>query len=123
MNFQQAVVTALQQYAVFTGRASRSEYWYFVLFNFIVSMVLGAIGAGIASLAGTAAWISVLSWIWSLAMLVPSLAISVRRMHDIGKGGGWIFISLIPLVGAIWFIVLCCQPSEAGPNRFGNQPE
>lgn len=66
---------------------------------------------------------SVLSWLVTLALLLPGLGVAVRRMHDIGKGGGWIFIALVPLVGWVWAIVLLCQPSEPFDNRFGPMPE
>lgn len=62
------------------------------------------------------------SGVATLAFLVPSLAVSWRRMHDIGKGGGWYFILLIPIVGWILWIVWCCKPSEPCPNRFGDVP-
>ncbi len=61
--------------------------------------------------------------IYSLAVLLPSLAVSVRRLHDIGKGGGWIFINLVPVIGSIWYIILTVLPSQRGYNRFGAQPE
>jgi uncharacterized membrane protein YhaH (DUF805 family) len=117
-SFGDAVKLFFQNYANFTGRASRSMYWWVMLFNFIVGCACVVIG-----------WIfssdtfgDILSGLYSLAVLVPSLAISVRRMHDIGKGGGWIFISLIPIVGTIWFIVLCLTDSQQGDNRFGPMP-
>lgn len=65
----------------------------------------------------------VIAYIIPLAFLLPNLAVSVRRMHDIGKGGGWIFISCIPIIGRIWFIVLCCKSSQYGENRFGYNEE
>ncbi|MDE6438618.1 MAG: DUF805 domain-containing protein, partial [Muribaculaceae bacterium] len=97
------------------GRATRAECWWWELFGVIVGAITGWWGVF-----GTAG--DLLSGLVSLALLLPSLAVCVRRMHDIGKGGGWIFINLIPLVGWIIFIVWCCKPSEPMPNRFGDVP-
>lgn len=119
MNFQQAINSCFQKYAVFTGRASRSEYWYWTLFTIVVTAVFELFGIIFTTNGSPALWVSVLSGIFGLGVLLPGLAVSVRRMHDIGKGGGWIFINLVPLIGWIWFIVLCCTPSEPGANRFG----
>ena len=117
-DFGDAVRLFFQNYANFNGRASRSMYWWVVLFNFIVACAIGVIGAII----GSETMAKFLDGIYTLAVLVPSLSIGVRRMHDIGKGGGWIFISLIPFVGWIWYIVLCCTDSEPFDNRFGPVP-
>lgn len=129
MTFTQSVKTVFGKYAVFSGRASRSEYWYFVLFQCIVSVVLSLVFGlydygpdGVRFTARNIAGSAVCS-LYSLATLLPGLGVSVRRMHDIGKGGGWIFISLVPLVGVIWFIVLAATPGERYANRFGNAPE
>ncbi len=98
-------------YAKFDGRANRSEFWYFVLFNFIISLVIGFV-AGMIHL-------SILGTIYSLAVLVPGIAIGVRRMHDINKSGWWVLIGLIPLIGWIWFIVLAATKGTEGENDFG----
>ena len=116
-NFGDAVRLYFQNYANFSGRASRSMFWWAYLFTLLVSCACNVIGWIISDTLG-----EVLSGLCGLAFILPSLAISVRRMHDIGKGGGWIFISLIPLVGWIWFIVLCCTDSEPFDNRFGPVP-
>ena len=97
-----------EHYADFKGRARRKEYWMFVLFNVIVSMVLTILGGLIKC-----SWIGSL---YSLAVLVPSLAVSVRRLHDTGRSGWWILISLIPVVGAIWLIVLLCSTASPKPT-------
>ncbi len=101
----------------FKGRAGRPEYWYFVLFNVIVNVILGYV---LRLASPTVSYI--VSSIYGLAVLVPSLAVTVRRLHDLGKGGGWIFVSLIPLVGSIWLIILLASRGEATENRFGNIP-
>lgn len=105
----------LGNYANFNGRAGRPEFWWFFLANLIVSLVLNALAAG-ADLFG------VLAILYGLAVLVPSIAVGVRRLHDIGKPGVWILIGLIPIVGAIILIVWAAQPGEPGPNAYGPPP-
>jgi uncharacterized membrane protein YhaH (DUF805 family) len=97
----------LQNYATFKGRASRSEYWYFVLFNIIFSIVLGFV-SGLVDL-------SILYTIYSLAVLIPSIAVAVRRMHDVGKSGWYI---LIP----IYDLILACTEGVKGENEYGTEP-
>jgi len=98
---------ALQNYATFKGRASRSEYWYFVLFNVIFSIVLGFV-SGIVDL-------PILYTIYSLALLIPSIAVAVRRMHDVGKSGWFV---LIP----IYDLILACTQGVKGENEYGTEP-
>jgi uncharacterized membrane protein YhaH (DUF805 family) len=105
----------LKQYVDFNGRARRTEFWMFVLFNIIFALV--ATGLDYAT-----GLIGVISGLYSLAVLLPGLAVSVRRLHDVGKGGGWIFISLVPLIGGIWLLVLMFTDGE-GDNRFGANPK
>ena len=112
----------LQHYADFTGRARRSEYWYFVLFNFIVSILIGLSLGVIAGLLNVPALVY-LVYLWSLAVFIPSLAVSVRRLHDIGRSGWWLFLSLIPLVGAIILIIWYCTDSQPGANQYGSNPK
>ena len=99
----------LQNYATFSGRARRSEYWYFVLFNFIISFVLGFVDGLLMS--G-----ELLSSIYSLAVLIPSIAVAVRRMHDVGKSGWFI---LIP----IYNLILACTEGTSGENEYGADPK
>lgn len=112
----------LQQYADFEGRARRKEYWMFVLFNFIIGFVLGIID-------GLFGWLSpeiglgVLGGIYSLAVIIPSLAVGVRRLHDIGKSGWAYFIILIPIVGAIILLVWFCREGVSGNNEWGEDPK
>ncbi len=112
----------LQHYADFTGRARRSEYWYFVLFNFIVSILIGLSLGVIAGLLNVPALVY-LAYLWSLAVFIPSLAVSVRRLHDIGRSGWWVLLSLIPLVGAIILIIWHCTDSQPGANQYGPNPK
>ena len=112
----------LQHYADFNGRARRSEYWYFVLFNFIVSILIGLSLGVIAGLLNVPALVY-LAYLWSLAVFIPSLAVSVRRLHDIGRSGWWLLLSLIPLVGAIILIIWHCTDSQPGANQYGPNPK
>jgi len=98
-----------QQYAVFNGRARRKEYWMFFLFNFIIAFILGFI-EGFADSSG------IVSGIYSLAVLIPSIAVGVRRMHDTNHSGWWLLLPIVNLV----FLVLDSQPEN---NRFGSNPK
>ena len=115
MSFTEAVKSVFSQYAKAGGRARRSEYWYFVLFNFIVSFVLGII-VYITDL-------SIISSIYSLAVLLPGICVAIRRLHDIGKSGWWYLLILIPIVGSIILIVWECKDSEPGENQYGPNPK
>ena len=106
----------LKKYAVFSGRARRAEYWYFLLFNLIVVVVLSIIDAA----AGTN---PLLSGIYTLAVLLPSIGVAIRRLHDTGRSGWWILIALIPLVGAIVLLVFYVQDSASGMNEYGPNPK
>jgi uncharacterized membrane protein YhaH (DUF805 family) len=118
-------IDVLKKYAVFSGRARRKEYWMFVLFNVIVSIILSILdrilgldfGSGSSSSSG---W---LSTIYSLAVLLPTIGVAIRRMHDTGRSGWWILINLIPCIGWIWFIVLAAQEGNAGDNQYGPDPK
>ncbi len=106
----------LKKYAVFSGRARRQEYWMFVLF-YVISYVLLGIIEGIVNLSG------ILTGIYALAVLVPSLAVGARRLHDTGRSGWWLLIALIPLVGAIVLIYFAVQDSQPGENQYGPNPK
>lgn len=106
----------MKKYATFSGRARRKEYWMFTLINAIIYGVL--IGASMVLFDNY-----LLGIIYDLAILIPALAVSVRRLHDINKSGFWIFISFIPLIGGIWFLVLTCTEGTPGENRFGANPK
>lgn len=106
----------LKNYVGFSGRARRKEYWMFFLFSIIVSCVLTGIDAAL-KLNG------VLAIIYSLAVILPGLAVTVRRLHDIGKSGWWILIGMVPLVGGILLLVFVCKNSQEGANQFGPNPK
>lgn len=107
----------LKKYAVFNGRARRAEYWYFFLFNIIITIVLGIISAIIGDSKG------MLGIFYSLALIIPGIAVGIRRLHDTNHSGWWLFISLIPIVGIIWLIVLMATDSNAGENKYGSNPK
>jgi uncharacterized membrane protein YhaH (DUF805 family) len=109
MNFNW-YIEVLKKYAVFEGRARREEFWMFTLVNFIVSLVLHLISG-------------VLGGIYALAVLLPSIGVGVRRLHDIGRSGWWLLISLIPLVGIIVLIYFFVQDSQPGTNEHGPSPK
>lgn len=111
-----------QQYADFSGRARRKEFWMFVLFNAIVAFVISFILGLIAGLTGIAA-LAYLSYIYTLAVLIPSLAVCVRRLHDVGKSGWMYLIGLIPFFGWFWLLALYCSDSQEGSNKWGNNPK
>jgi uncharacterized membrane protein YhaH (DUF805 family) len=112
----------LQNYATFSGRARRSEYWYFLLFNIIFgigAMLLDNVfGIGMQGFG-----YGPIYCLYALVVFIPSLAVSVRRLHDVGKSGWFFFIVLIPLIGAIWLIVLMATDSNVGPNKYGANPK
>lgn len=111
----------LKQYADFKSRASRTEYWMFVLFNLIfasVAMIIDNV-LGIA-FAGTG--IGIFYSLFAVALLIPCLAVTVRRLHDIGKSGRFILLALIPVVGTIWLFVLLAKKSTPGENKYGENP-
>ncbi|MGY3925716.1 DUF805 domain-containing protein [Aeromonas simiae] len=105
----------LKQYAVFRGRARRKEYWMFILFNILVALALAVVGALIGNM--------LLSHLYSLAVLVPGLAVAVRRLHDTNRSGWWLLINLIPLVGVLAFLYFMVSEGERGANRFGEDPK
>jgi uncharacterized membrane protein YhaH (DUF805 family) len=121
-------IDVLKKYAVFSGRARRKEYWMFFLFNFIIAVVIG-IFSGIAtaydanSNTSIAPIITGISYLYSLAVLLPSLGVVIRRLHDLGKSGWWYFIAFIPLVGGIWLLVLMCTDGQVGVNQYGPNPK
>ena len=106
-------VVVTDRYAQFDGRANRPEFWWYLLGYWIISAVLGVLGQ--ASIV-----FSIIGAIYGLAVLCPTLAVGVRRLHDVGRSGWWLLIGLIPLVGAIVLIVFCASPSQPGPNQYGS---
>lgn len=106
----------LNKYAEFSGRARRAEYWMFTAFNILFSIGLQIVDV----LLGTG---GILGGLFSLAILLPGLAVFVRRMHDTGRSGWWWLILLVPIVGVIVAIVFLCQDSQPGENAYGSNPK
>ena len=115
-------MTALRNYAVFSGRSRRGEYWYFGLFY----LIFYGVAAIVDVMAGTfdrTYSIGMFTGILALALLIPSLSVTVRRLHDTGRTGWWLLIAFVPVVGAIILLVFLAQDSAAGANRFGANPK
>jgi len=115
-------IEAFKKYAVFSGRSRRKEYWYFVLFNVIAAVVLSLIDMLLGTFSSSSN-IGLLSGIYSLAVIIPTLALSVRRLHDTDRSGWWILIGLVPLIGSIVLLVFYVMDSTPGQNRFGPNPK
>ena len=112
MGFVEAIKSGFSNYVTFSGRAIRSEYWYWVLFIALAEAVTSIIDNGILGHQITAS-------LFGLAAFLPGLAVSIRRLHDLDRTGWWIFIAFIPLIGAILLIVWYCSRGTVGPNRYG----
>jgi len=111
----------LKNYAVFSGRASRREYWMFVLVNIIIAFILGFIDSAIGLMSETG--YGLLSSIYTLAILVPSIAVAVRRLHDTDRSGMWYLIAFVPIIGPIALLFFCVQEGHAGMNQYGEYPQ
>ena len=118
MSFTEAIRSAFQNYVNFSGRAARSEYWYWFLFAILMSVVSGVIDFVLFPRAN----VSPIETLVGLALILPGLAVTIRRLHDLDRRGWWIFLPLIPLIGLIWLIVWLCTRGTVGPNRFGPDP-
>jgi len=113
--FVGAIKTCISKYVVFDGRAARSEYWYWALFYVIIYL-------GLTILTSISDIFSILLGLAALALLLPSLAVTIRRLHDLDRSGWWIFISLVPIIGPILLIYWYCQRGTVGDNQFGADP-
>lgn len=115
-------IDVLKKYAVFSGRARRKEYWFFFLFNLIISIILGVIDNATGTF-DPETGVGILGTIYLLAVLIPAIAVTVRRLHDTGRTGWWILISFIPLIGAIVLLVFLVFDSEPESNQYGPNPK
>src|ERR1700678_995851 len=114
MNFVQAVSAGFSNYVKFSGRAIRSEYWYWVLFTALGNIVAGIIDAVIGT--------SVINPLFGLAVILPSIAVAIRRLHDLDRTGWWLLIGLIPLIGWIILIIWYCSRGTGGPKPLWADP-
>ena len=114
MGFGQAVSTCFSKYVDFSGRACRSEYWYWTLFTFLVSIAGNFLGVAVDSL--------IAGLVLQLALFLPGLAVFVRRLHDIDKSGWWFFLNFVPIIGFIIVLIWLVKRGTDGPNRFGDDP-
>jgi len=115
MGFRQAIAACFSKYADFHGRAARPEYWWFALFNALVSVVASIVDKNVVG-------VPVLQAIVALALVIPTLAVAVRRLHDIDRSGWWLLIAVIPLIGGVALLIWFCLRGAAGDNRFGPAP-
>ena len=115
-------IQVLKKYAVFSGRSRRKEYWYFVLFNLIITCILFFIDS-ITGTLNAATGYGLLSGVYSLAVLLPALGVAIRRLHDIGRTGWWILIGFIPLIGLIVLLIFFVKDSQPGDNQYGPSPK
>ena len=113
---------ALKKYAEFQGRAQRKEYWMFTLFNFLAMVLLGIVGALLGG-GGEGGLGDVLQGLYGLGVLVPGIAVTVRRLHDIGKSGWWGLVALIPLIGSLILIYFAVKDSQPETNEYGPNPK
>lgn len=112
----------LKNYATFSGRARRKEYWMFFLFNVLISLGLGVLDV-VAGTYSVEYETGFFSGLYSLLVLIPGIAVGVRRLHDTNRSGWWILISLIPIIGVLVLFVFTCLDSQPGTNRFGVNPK
>ena len=115
-----AYLHCMRHYADFSGRASRSEYWLFVLVFIIIYAVCLPVDFAVIGISPSG--IPALGTIAYLVHFIPGLAVLVRRLHDIDRSGWWMLISLIPVLGSIWLLVLLCSEGTYGPNEYGPDP-
>lgn len=106
----------LKKYTVFTGRARRKEYWMFALINFVIAVIIMVVEGMLGSP-------GIISMIYSLAILLPALAVTVRRLHDTGRSGWWLLIALVPFVGGIILLVFMVLDGTPGDNAYGPSPK
>lgn len=117
MGFTDAVRTALvERYADFQGRSARPEYWWYFLFNCLVNIAVSIVGQASETLG------SILGFVVLLALIVPGIAVGIRRLHDLDRTGWWLLLGLIPVIGTIILLVWFCMRGTDGDNRFGPDP-
>jgi len=119
--FMEWYIKVIKQFKDFKTRARRKEYWMFTLFSIIISGILTLIDTNLGTEVNNGT--GLFNGIYSLLVLVPSLAVGVRRLHDVGKSGWMLLVALIPLIGAIWLLILFCKDSQPQENKWGANPK
>ena len=114
-------IAAIKKYAVFSGRARRKEYWYFFLFNILIAFAIAFVEALIGTVDPETGY-GLFGALYTLAVLIPGIAVSARRLHDTNRSGWWLLIALIPLLGALVLIVFLASASEPDENEYGLNP-
>lgn len=117
------MIAPLKKYADFQGRARRAEYWMFVVFQILVYIAVAIVSMIVSGGDTNSAAASALMGLVTLGLLLPSIAVTVRRLHDTNRSGWWILISLLPLIGGIWLFVLTVLDGTPTSNRFGPDPK
>lgn len=123
MSFGDAIKSVFSQYVGFKGRARRSEYWWFVLFTFLVILAAAILDNVLGLTVGEDSSTGYITLVAYLALLLPTLAVAVRRLHDTDRAGWWLLIGLVPIVGGIVLLVFYVLDSTLGANRFGPNPK
>lgn len=123
VNMVDAVKLFFSNYVNFKGRSTRSEYWWVILASFILGLVLGILGAIMTAAKGgePSTLFTVLFWLVEIALLVPSLSLCIRRLHDVGKTGWLLLLAIVPIAN-FYLLYLYCQPSD-GPNQWGDSAD
>jgi len=114
-------IQVLKKYADFSGRASRREYWWFVLFSTLASLILAVVDSALGTF-NDQAGMGMLGGLYALLVLLPTIGVQVRRLHDVDRSGWWLLLYLVPLLGMIVILVFACMKGTPGSNRFGLNP-
>lgn len=121
MKWMNYFIDAYKNYAIFSGRVNRAQYWYFVLFYIVISIILALVDLFLGT-AGDIADTGFFGGIFALASLIPTIAIATRRLHDIGRSGWWQLIILIPIIGFIVLVFFLASRGNKGENEYGAKP-
>lgn len=112
----------IYKYAVFEGRARRKEFWLFYMFNLIL-MLIAVYADNITELGSIKYYIGPFFGVYTLFVMLPLISVTIRRLHDTGKSGWWVFIKLIPVIGSVWLLVILATEGNKGQNKYGNDPK
>ncbi len=120
--FMKRYFDAIQNYFNFRGRASRADYWFFILFNFLIGLLVGVIDVMLFGLENVVEGVPIFSVVYNLFIIIPTLALSARRLHDTGRSGLWFLIGFVPIIGSLILLVFFLQPSQLKTNQWGPHP-